>query len=66
MVDLSSKQINVQSFDLGPNIASKSMVQKRTQSAIGGAIGGGIGSGIGSGIGGGLRKPTQMKPPSTA
>ena len=25
-VDLSSKQINVQSFDLGPNIASKSMV----------------------------------------
>ena len=59
MMDLSSKQINVQSFDLGPNIASKSMVQqKRTQSAIGGGIGGGIGSGIGSGIGGGLRRPT--------
>ena len=66
-VDLSSKQIAVQSFDLGgANIASKSMVQKRTQSAIGGGIGGGIGSGIGSGIGGGLRKPTQLKPPSTS
>ena len=68
-VDLSSKQIKVQSFDLGPNNAARSMVQKRTQSAIGSGIGSGIGGGIGSGIGGGasgigggigggLRKPT--------
>ena len=61
-VDLSSQQIKVQTFDLGNKFAAQSMVQKRTQSAIGNGIGsgigGGIGSGIGGGIGGGLRKPT--------